>query len=52
MRNTDKPVRTLYPGEYFGEIAVFYRGKRSTSVISSNYTTLGKLSSKNFNDIV
>ena len=26
LRNTDKPVRNLYPGDYFGEIAVFYKG--------------------------
>jgi CRP-like cAMP-binding protein len=37
-------VRTLYPGDYFGEIAFLYNSKRSTSVTSTNYTTLALLS--------
>lgn len=44
MRNKSKKVRTLYPGDYFGEIAFLYDAKRSTSVTSTNYTTLGKIS--------
>ena len=43
MRNKSKKVRTLYPGDYFGEIAFLYNSKRSTSVTSTNYTTLGKI---------
>lgn len=43
MRNKSKKVRTLYPGDYFGEIAFLYESKRSTSVTSTNYTTLGKI---------
>ena len=44
MRNKTKKVRTLYPGDYFGEIGFLYNSKRSTSVTSTNYTTLGKIS--------
>ena len=44
MRNKSKRVRTLYPGDYFGEIGFLYNSKRSTSVTSTNYTTLGKIS--------
>ena len=43
MRNKSKKVRTLYTGDYFGEIAFLYNSKRSTSVTSTNYTTLGKI---------
>ena len=43
MRNKSKKVRTLYPGDYFGEIAFLYTARRSTSVTSTNYTTLGKI---------
>ena len=43
MRNSSKKVRTLYPGDYFGEISFLYDSKRSTSVTSTNYTTLGKI---------
>lgn len=43
MRNKSKKVRTLQPGDYFGEIAFIYNAKRSTSVTSGNYTTLGKI---------
>ena len=44
MRNKSKKVRTLFPGDYFGEIGFIYNSKRSTSVTSTNYTTLGKIS--------
>lgn len=43
MRQKSKKVRTLYPGDYFGEIAFIYKSKRQTSVTSTNYTTLGKI---------
>ena len=51
MRNKPKKVRTLFPGDYFGEIAFMYNSKRSTSVTSTNYTTLGKLSKQHLNDL-
>jgi hypothetical protein len=43
MRNKSKKVRGLYPGDYFGEIAFLYNSRRSTSVTSTNYTTLGRI---------
>jgi CRP-like cAMP-binding protein len=46
LRNKSKRVRKLYPGDYFGEIAFLYNSKRSTSVTSTNYTTLAMLSEK------
>ena len=51
MRNKSKKVRTLYPGDYFGEIAFLYDSKRSTSVTSTNYTTLGKISETEVNNM-
>lgn len=42
-RNNEVKVRTLYPGDYFGEIAFLYNSKRSTSVKAKNYTTIGKI---------
>mmetsp|Transcript_43826 Transcript_43826/g.42322 ORF Transcript_43826/g.42322 Transcript_43826/m.42322 type:complete len:127 (+) Transcript_43826:641-1021(+) len=43
LRNTEKFVRKLYPSECFGEIAMIYRERRTTSVSSNNYTSLGKI---------
>lgn len=37
-------VRTLYAGDYFGEIAIIYDCKRSTVVQSIHYSILGKIS--------
>lgn len=51
MRNKPKKVRTLFPGDYFGEIAFIYNSKRSTSVTSTNYTTLGKLSKQHLQEL-
>lgn len=43
-RNNEVKVRTLYPGDFFGEIAFLYNSKRSTTVKAKNYTTIGKIS--------
>ena len=37
-------LKVMRPGDYFGEIGFLYNSKRSTSVTSTNYTTLGKIS--------
>ena len=51
LRNKSKEVRTLQPGEIFGEVAFLYKGKRSATVTSSNYCTLGKLSKKHLEQL-
>ena len=43
LRNTDKLVRTLYLSDCFGEVLMIYKERRSTSVSSVNYSTLGKI---------
>jgi len=32
LRNADKLVRKLYPSDYFGEIAMIFKERRSTTV--------------------
>lgn len=43
MRNKSKEVRKLLPGEIFGEVAFLYNEKRTATVTSNNYCTLGKI---------
>ena len=49
--NGEVKVRTLYPGDYFGEIAFLYNSKRSTTVKAINFVTIGKISNDNINNI-
>jgi cAMP-dependent protein kinase regulator len=51
LRNKSKEVRTLVSGEIFGEVAFLYNSKRSATVTSNNYCTLGKLSRKHLNSL-
>ena len=51
LRNADKPVRKLDPSEYFGEIAMIYKERRSATVASSNYSSLGKTSLEKINEM-
>lgn len=44
MLNKSKKVRTLFPGDYFGEVGFIYNSRRTSSVTSTNYTTLGQIS--------
>ncbi len=43
LRNQDKYVRSLKTGDCFGEIALIYKERRSCSVSSTNFTTLGTI---------
>jgi CRP-like cAMP-binding protein len=52
LRNKSKEVRTLMPGEIFGEVAFLYKGRRSATVTSNNYCTLGKLSKKHLEQLI
>lgn len=37
-------IRTLYQGQYFGEVAILAESARTATVITRNYTTLGFVS--------
>ena len=43
LRNQDKLVRKLMPAEYFGEVAMIYKERRSATVLSNNYSSLGRI---------
>eukprot|EP00347_Sterkiella_histriomuscorum_P002268 403368814 len=45
-------IRNLEAGDYFGEVALIYNCRRSTSVLSQNYSTLAKLSQVKFKEII
>lgn len=39
-------------GDYFGEISLIYDCKRSATVISDKYTTVGVLTKENFKKVI
>lgn len=41
LRNHEKEVRILKEGANFGEVAVIFKGRRSATVRTRNFTTLG-----------
>jgi CRP-like cAMP-binding protein len=43
LRNADKLVRKLEESDHFGEITMMYRERRSATVLTSNYSTLGSI---------
>jgi len=51
LRNQDKFVRTLSKGDMFGEVAIICKGRRSCSVTSSNFSTLGKVDKDSMNEL-
>lgn len=50
-RNT-QIIKTLRPGDYFGEIALIYGCKRSATVTSTKYSTLAMLNKNNYKEIL
>jgi CRP-like cAMP-binding protein len=45
-------LKVLRPGDYFGEIALIYGCKRSTTVHSTKYSTLAMLNKTHFKEIL
>ena len=52
IRNKNQPLRRLLVGEIFGEIVFLYKARRSATVTSSNYCTLGKIAGNDFDEIL
>ena len=48
----DETIRVLEKGDYFGEVSLIYDLRRTASVTSQNYCTLGKLSLKTLHSIL
>jgi len=47
-RRDHEKIRTLRPGDHFGEISLIYGCRRTATVTSRNYSTLGKISKEVF----
>ena len=47
-----KQVRKLFVGDYFGEVSLIYKCRRSAYVTANNYCTLAALDKDNFKEIV
>lgn len=45
-------VRTLNPGQHFGEIALLTGSKRTATIQTRNYSTIGMVSQDNFNELL
>lgn len=42
----------MLPGDHFGEISLLYKCKRTVTVMSNNYCTLGKMTEYHFKDFL
>lgn len=51
LRNQEKPVRLLGGGRNFGEIGAIYKQRRTCTVTSTTFTTLGRISIEKLNDV-
>jgi voltage-gated potassium channel len=51
-QNSEKVLKTLEKGEYFGELALIYDTKRNNSVVSKTLSLLYLLESKDFRRII
>ena len=45
-------VRSLHPGQYFGEIALLTESKRTATIQTKNYSTIGMVQADNFNELL
>ena len=45
-------IKSLLPGDYFGEISMIYGCKRTSSVSSSKYSTLAMLTKNHYKEIL
>ena len=48
----EQKAKSLLPGDYFGEISLVYQCKRTAQVVSKKYSTLAKLSSNKFKNLL
>ena len=51
QKKKEREIDTMRNGEFFGEISMIYGCKRTATIKSAKYSTLAKLSKKNFQDI-
>ena len=47
----DRFVRTLNPGQHFGEIALLTEKERTATIKTKNYSTIGKISKEHFHEL-
>lgn len=50
-KKLNKCIRNLLPGDHFGEICLIYGSPRTATVISRNYSTLGKMTLEVYHDL-
>jgi len=48
----DKFLGKLEEGNHFGDIAMFYKTKRTATVISGDFSTMARLSPENYCDLL
>lgn len=50
--NVSRTTNSLKNGDYFGEVALIKKCKRTATVVSKNYSTIAELSANNFNLLI
>ena len=51
-KKNQRKIRTLRPGDYFGEISLMYGCKRTAEVTSNKYSTLAMLTRANYRELL